>query len=241
MLTRKLLLSALTLAAVVLTTSAARADVIIDNFFTPDPAATYSLSAAVPDTFNRTDGLAGGITRDLTVTQTQNLLGLAGQTSGAIGTTGLGGVFALGTNPGATAFARLLYTNATPQDLSAGGTALVFTFLSTDLNIPFSVTVSDGTNSSTQIGTVSSTTSFSFDLSGFAGVNLANVTSIEFLLNQNAMTAASTQSADFTITDIRVTTPSGVVPAPPAALLALAALPVLGAWRMAKARKTVAA
>lgn len=237
MLNRSMLLSAVAFAAVVLSGTTARADIIIDNFVTPNPAATYFLGAAVPDTFNRTDGLPGGITRDITVTQTQNLLGLAGQTSGAVGTTGLGGVFAMGTNPGATAFARILYTNATPQDLSAGGTALVFTFLSTDLNIPFSVRISDGTNFSTQVGTVSSSTSFNFPLSGFSGVNLANVTSIEFFLNQDLISGASTQSADFTITDIRVTTPSGVVPAPPAALLALAVLPVLGAWRMVRNRK----
>src|ERR1041385_8372665 len=148
MLNRRLLLSAVALAAIVLSSSVARADVLIDDFGTPNPAVTYSLGAGVPDTFSRTDALSGGITRDITVTQTQNLLGLAGQTSGAVGTTGLGGVFALGTNPGATAFARLLYTNATAQDLSVGGTALVFTFLSTDLNIPFTVTISDGTNSS---------------------------------------------------------------------------------------------
>ncbi len=216
------------LAALVLGAAGqAKADIVIDDFTTPDPGVTYSLDAAVPSVYTQVDG-----NRTLTVTQTQNTFGLANQTSGVIGNTTLGGRFVLNTTTGTTAFASLAYTYA-GLDLSAGGTILNFQFTSTDLGVPFSVSVGDGTTTATQVGLVTSPTNLSFDLTGFAGVNLAGVTQIELVLNRDVTSGASTSSADFSIANVTITEPPPTtdVPAPPAALLALAALPVLGLRR----------
>lgn len=215
-------------ALVVGSVSQAKADIVIDDFTTPNPASTFSLSAAVPTTYSQTDG-----NRTLTVTQTQNDFGLAGQTTGILGQTALGGRFNLNTASGTTAYADLNYTYA-GLDLSAGGTILKFSFKSTDLNVPFSVVVGDGTTTATQVGLVTTPTDLSFDLMGFTGVNLSSIKSIELVLNRNVTTNASTASADFSIANVSITTPpppTTDVPAPPAALLALAALPVLGLRR----------
>lgn len=217
------------LAALALgTVGQAKADIVIDDFTTPDPGVAYSLGAAVPSVYTQVDG-----NRTLTVTQTQNSFALANQTSGVIGNTALGGRFVLNTTTGTTAYASLAYTYA-GLDLSAGGTILNFSFTSTDLGVPFSVIVGDGTTSATQVGLVTTPTNLSFDLTGFAGVNLAGVTQIELVLNQNVNTLVSTASADFSIANVTITEPpppTTDVPAPPAVLLALAALPVLGLRR----------
>ena len=63
-------------------------------------------------------------------------------------------------------------------------------------------------------------------------MNLNAVTSIELVLNRNVISGASTESADFSIANVTITTPPGTaVPAPAAVFLALAALPILGLRR----------
>lgn len=210
----------------------ARADIVIDNFAGPNPGVVFALDAPVGSTFNRTDG-----NRTLLVTQTQNSFGLPSSTNGIIGQTGVGGRFVLNTNTGTTAYASLSYSYASPLNLMAGGTILNFAFTSTDLNVPFSVTIGDGTSTSTQVGLVTSPTNLSFDLSSFGGVNLDSVSSIKFDLNLNTLTNASTTSADFSVANITITTPNvAAVPAPPAFALLLAAAPVV-ALRRWKAKK----
>ena len=128
------------------------------------------MGAAVGATYTQSNSLPGGITRQLVVTQTANINGFAGASSGFIGTVASGGRFALSTNAGATAWASLLYTYATAQNLSVGGTAVLFTIASADLNTPFSVTLSDGTVAKTQVGVVTSSSvgTFFLPVSGFA-------------------------------------------------------------------------
>ena len=242
MLKRVLLKSVVAVAAVLFTGTIAKADFVVDTFTTPNPASLYSLGAAVGSTYTQSDSLPGGITRQLVVTQTANINGFAGATSGFVGTAAVGGRFALSTNSGATAWASLLYTYGTAQNLSVGGTDLRFTFSSADLNTPFSVTLSDGTVAKTQVGVVTSSSvgTFFLPVSGFAGdgFNASHVVSIELQLNRNAVSGVSTPEADLTLSDVRVTTPPAV-PAPPAAILLLAAAPVIGLVRFAR-RKVIA-
>ena len=220
--------------AVVATTSAARADFVIDDFNTPTSPLQYSLAGAVGSTFTDSTTLSPGLVRDLTVTQETNPSGLGNKTNGTIG----GGAFDLATAANTTSFASLLYTYSTAQNLSAGGTAVQFTFGFADLNTPFSVRIKDSSGASAnRTGTVTNATAgtFTLDLNGF-GVDLASVSSIELLLNRNVNTGASTTSADLTLTDVRITTPPvtdlpPAVPAPPALALFAAALPALGLAR----------
>ena len=138
---------------------------------------------------------------------------------------------------------RLTYTYGSAQNLSAGGTSLQFSFLSSDLNVPFSVRITDSANNtSTQSGVASTGAgTYAFSTGSFAGVNLSAVTSVILSLNRNLTTGTGdVASADFALSDVRVLTPTPppppAVPAPPAAVLVLAAMPLLG---LARARRNL--
>ncbi len=219
---------------------AARADFVIDTFTTPSSAVNFSLAGPAGSTYTNTTTLEGGLTRLITVTQTANTFGSAGATSGLFGQTSVGGRFVQSTNAGATAFTSLLYTYATPQDLSASDTAVRFTFASADLNTPFSVRISDGTTTGTQVGVVTASTlgMFSLPINNF-GVDLNSIRSIELLLNRDANNGTSVAEADLTLSDVRITAPNAAptppsVPAPPALALFAAAVPALGLVRRAR-------
>ena len=229
----------------------ARADFAIDDFSAPNPATVNSLGAQVGAQFQATDTLGTGLTRNVTVTQTDNGLGVAGATQVVLGQLPTGGVFSLGTLSQATAFADLAYvpTNGTGLNLSAAGTAVQLHFAtdpktgltSADQDTPFTVRLVSGTfgtpsfASASQYGSVSSTSTanFSVPISGFGGVDLKNITGIEVLLNTSTPTTPQKSSADFTLTNLSVTTPpdTNSVPAPPAALLGLLAVPALALRR----------
>jgi hypothetical protein len=202
-----------------------RADILVDDFSSPNPAVSYSLAAPVGSNFVRVDG-----NRTVTVTQTQNSFAAAGFTTGLIGNSALGPRMNLNTGVNTTAFASLSYSFAGGLNLSTAGSLLDVTVNSTDLNVPFSVILTDGTNTSTQVGIITSPTS-QLSVAAFSGVNLNAITSIQLVLNQNVLTSASTESADFSISRVNIVQPASSVPAPPAVLLALAALPVLGLRR----------
>jgi hypothetical protein len=182
------------------------------------------------------------VSRTLTVTQTANGLGSSGATQYLVGTTPVGGRLALATAPLATANIQALYSYGTAQNLAAGGTSLQFTFASADFGVPYSVQLSDGTNTATQSGTTATGPGvYSFSTGSFGGVDLTAVTSILLSLNRNLQVgpASDVVSADFSLSDVRVLTPvvpPPAVPAPPAAVLVLAALPVLG---LARARRNL--
>jgi len=164
--------------------------------------------------------------------------------NGEIGMTGAFSRYNLSTATGATAFTSLEYTYTTPQNFSAGGTTLRFTFLGADLNVPFTAIIGDGTTSASVVGVATAGPGvYTLPMSNFSGVNLLNVTSVTLVLNQDTTTedsvSTAVKSADITLTDVRVTTPDQpAVPAPPAALLLLAAAPILGIARTLRRRKT---
>ncbi len=242
MLNRVLLRAAAVAVALVLGGSA-KADFVVDDFTTPNPSTgLVPLPAASPTSVVRGPEPSGtGASRTLTITQTANGLGSAGATQYLVGNTGVGGRLALATAPLATANIQAQYTYAAAQNLSAGGTSLQFTFASADFGVPYSVRISDGTNTATQSGTTSTGAGvYSFSTGSFAGVNLNAVTGILLSLNRNLQTGSGdVVSADFSLSDVRVLTPNVVppaVPAPPAAVLVLAALPLLG---LARARRNL--
>ena len=222
---------------------AARADFVIDTFTLPTPRVTYALDAAATSSFSRSDTLNDGtsdITRTLLVSQTENRDGAAGAASGNIGksSSGPGGQFVLSTDAGTTANALLTYSYTAPRNLTGLGSDIRFTIVDTDLNTPFSVRVSDGTTSATVTRVVQATNpeTVVLPIGAFAGINLANITKIELLLNGDLATVnplAPTRSADLTISDVRITTvaPPPPVPAPAALALFVAAVPVLGVAR----------
>lgn len=230
MLKRVLLLAAVAVASV---SGSARADITVDNFTVPSPALPYALGGPVGSTAVIPNALPTGASRVITVTQTANASGAIGATKGVIGLSGtLGNVFTLNTEIGTTANASLLYTYATAQNLSAGGTILRLA-LNTDLGVPVSVRVGNGSTTITQVQTVGVGFSgiLSFDLTGFGSVS-TSVRSIEVLLNTNTTNGASSSSADLALTDIRITTPPPpAVPAPVGLVLLLAAAPALGLAR----------
>jgi len=147
----------------------------------------------------------------------------------------LGTVFELSTTAASTAFARIDYTNGSPVNWGATGenvTGITTAFTFADLSVPYSVVLTDSANNtSTFTGTITGAGSYTAAISSFTGTaDLSAITGVSVVLNQNVNTNASTTSADFVLDD--VTANASPVPAPPAALLALAALPVLGLRRV---------
>lgn len=244
---KRVLFRAAALVAAMALGGSARADFVIDDFTTPNPntglVAVSPLSAST-----RIDNLTsqGTPTRSLTVSETANGLGTAGATSYLVGNTPAGGRLALATAPLTTANIQAQYTYASGQNLAAGGTSIQFTFASADFGVPYSIQLTDSNNiTATQSGTTTtgggvyafSTDSFLNTPTGPTGLNLNAITSIILSLNRNLQTGGGdVSSADFTLSDVRVLTPTAPppVPAPPAAVLVLAALPVLG---LARARR----
>ncbi len=234
---KRVLFRAAALVAVLALGGSAKADFVIDDFTVPNPNTGF---IAVPTlgTTGRVDVLAslGTPTRTLTVTETSNP-GNAGFSQYRVGNTVSGGRLTLGTVD-STANILANYSYSSAQNLSAGGTSIQFTFATADFGVPYSIQLGDGTNTATQSGTTSTGAGvYSFSTGSFAGVNLSAITSVVLSLNRNLQTGGGdVVSADFSLSDVRVLTPTAPppVPAPPAAVLVLAALPVLG---LARARR----
>ena len=246
---QRALTSVVAAAAVLLTATVAKADFVVDTFVNASPAnpQTYSLGSADGSTYTATDVLPSGATRTITVVQNGATL-FNGSTQGIYGTTIAGGLFQLNTGNVSTsaAYASLKYAYGSGQNLSGAGTDVIFTFLPLTTTAPFSVRLSDGTNVSTQVGVVNgslSATTFNLAVSGFTGVNLANIRSIELFLNRNAIAGTSVPDADITVTNVKIGTPRDtggpVVPAPPAVILLLAAAPALGLVRFARRKASL--
>lgn len=215
----------------------AKADFVLDDFSSPNPGTLYT----GPGTLGPT-ALGSGWSRTATVTLS------AGPSSGVTGVIGtdprtpsLGTVFELSTTAASTAYARLDYTVGSPVDWSVTGanvTGLTTAFTFADLSVPYSVVLTDSANNTlTYTGTITGAGTYSAPIGSFTGTgNLAAITGVSIYLNQNVVTGASTTSADFVIDDLTVNNTPSPVPAPPAALLALAALPVLGLRRAFRAK-----
>ena len=220
----------------------AKADFVLDTFNAPTPATTFSITSAGSNPYTSpTVAVAPGLNRTVVVTA---ISGLGGSSSAATGNMGAG-TFELSTTAAVTATAQVNYNYTTAQNftsLGVSGLTLKFTFA--DLNIPFSVVLTDsvgGTRTFTSTA-VTGPGSYPALLSSFTGSgNLSSISGIDVFLNRNIVSGLTSTSADFILDEITVQnspTPPAV-PAPAAALLALAALPVLGARKLF--RKTVAA
>jgi len=227
--------------AVFIASTAAKADFVIDTFTTPTPATVFTLGNTDGSVYSSgSSSLGGGLTRNITVTQVGNVSIAA---NGFFGTSAFDGpAFQLNTSNssiGSATFALLDYTYAAPVDLAVGGPVLFFSFDALATPTPFTVVVTDGMGgTSTQTGLVAvsaASTTFSFPLVDFTGVDLTSVSGLQIYVNRNTVTGTSSADTDITIRDIRVSqgdTP--VIPAPPAAVLLLAAAPALGLARLAR-------
>lgn len=239
-------------AAVTLFGVAARADIQIDSFTQPNPAAEYSLGTGAPAEFTRTEGIAptNGVatTRTLLVRQiANNGTGGSTPTEGRIGLTPGGPRFVMDVNTGATSFASLTYNYGSDLDISTG-TDLQFTITFLDQEAPFALRITDAAGDSFTVSELAPQTqtgsTFNIGLGAFTanGVDLSQVRSIQILLNNNGGEGGSIESVDVSLTDITVLAPlpPAPVPAPPAVVLLLAAVPALGAVRLIR-RKAAAA
>ncbi len=229
---KRVLFRTAAVVAVLALGGSAKADFVIDNFTTP-VASTGFVTVASLGTATRTDSLPnlGAPTRTLTITET------ARSTNAAESRYQVGdGTLTLST-VNSTANINAQYVYGAAQNLSAGGTSVQFTFLTADFGVPYSIRLGDGANTSTQSGTTTTGAGvYSFSTGSFAGINLSAITSIVLSLNRNLQTGGGdVVSADFSLSDVRVLTPTvnpPAVPAPPAAVLLLAALPALGLARV---------
>lgn len=240
---KRTLTSAVAIAAALLTGTVAKADFVIDTFTTPNPATVYTLGNTAGSTYSSGPSvLAPGVTRTITVNQVGNVTIAAG---GFFGTSAIdGAAFQLNTSNSvvlqSASYAKLNYAYSSAQALSAGGPVLRFSIDALSTPTPFSVVLSDGVTSATKTGLVAvsvSSTSFSIPLSTFIGTNLGAITSIDLFINRNVTTNFSAPDADITLRDVRVSQDipvDPVVPAPPAAILLLAAAPAFGLVRFGR-------
>ncbi|OWK41087.1 hypothetical protein [Fimbriiglobus ruber] len=183
---------------------------VLDNFTDPTPSTPLvGLAAPVNTQVVRTDTLASGADRTITVTQTAvDGSGTDGATQYLVGSNdgGVTGQLDLATAPATTANVDSNYQYSTPLNLSGTGGTFSLAFLYSDHGVPFAITLTDGHgNSATQTGVDNtSAATFTFNLSGFTGVDLTDVTGVDVLVNAGASTVTS---ADFILSSLSVTLP----------------------------------
>jgi hypothetical protein len=241
---RRLAMSVAALAAVALTTSAARADIEIDTFNQPDPVVQYAIGPD-PNPFVLVTNLGGGLTRSITLTVTSAVgtNSLVGQVGGA-GPIPTGNMFTASFDVASSGTVGIVYAYTSSQNFDPNGFPGSLTFRAAGDNgfgsdIPLTVTINTAAGDLTFNGFLPLTatvTDLDIPFSSFTGTG--------DLTQVNGVTINMTggQAADLLIDSIGVRTPDQpTVPAPPAALLALAALPALGAYRAYKRRKAAQA
>jgi hypothetical protein len=215
-------------AAAVALTGTAKADITLDDFAAPTPAINYAITASNSNPYTSPIATTlAGQTRVVSVNVTSGL--------GAFSATGQigGGVFELSTPAASTARASVGYSWGTGINLTAlNATGITLSFTFADLSVPYSVRITDGSaNSAFATGTITGAGSYTFSTSSFVGVDLSNVSTVELLLNSNLSNNSSTTSADFILDTVTLNTQApqpDPIPAPPAAFLALAAIPAFG-------------
>lgn len=220
----------------------AKADILIDDYSQPTPATGFAIGPDANPTIITTD-LGGGTTRTVTLTVTNPAVPGSNALTGSVGD----GLFSASFNVASSGTVSIAYSFAAAlnfiPNVAAGGSPGSLQFLGAGdsgfaADIPVSITVSTATGDLTGTTTLPLTSSFSpVDLS------LAGLTGTGDLSQVNSVTIDLTagQAADLIFSSLNVTTPDAPppsdVPAPPAVLLALAALPVLGLRRKLLAKK----
>jgi len=244
---RNLRRATLAAALMIAASATAKADIVIDDFSAPVPGINYLITFDDPNpsTFV-TNNIQPGINRSVTLTVTSpnpvvNSMG------GGIG--GIDGLFSMSLNNSSSGTAQLNYTFTTPMNfapnVAAGGALGSLQYLSTadagfgtDVPLNFVITTTTGTLTfNTTMNLTSTLTPTNVSLASFSGSgDLTQVTGM-------SITITAGQAADVALDAVNITTPpppDGALPAPPAALLALLALPALG-FRKRLAKKELAA
>lgn len=238
--------AALALAAVVLgAVGQAKADILIDDYSQPSPSSGYAITPDANPTIITTD-LGGGTTRSITLTVTNPAVPGTNALTGSVGD----GLFSASFNVFSSGTVSIAYTFATALDfipnVPAGGSPGSLQFLGAGdsgfaVDIPVTITIATATGNLTGTTTLPLSSTFSpvdLPLDGLTGAgDLAQVNGV-------TLDFTAGQAADLIFDSLNVTTPDAPppadVPAPPAALLALAALPVLGLRRKWLAKKAAA-
>ena len=185
-----------------------------DDFTMPSPGLRMDIVSGTP--FMNSTTIAPGLTR------TAEAFALSGGATAELGDFGTSSVFALSINRSSTGFGMLSYTYDTPEDLSAAGTDFILDYEFADINVPFSVTLTDDDgDSSTQSSTVvSGGATYTFSMMSFTGIDLDSISNINVSINEGA---GSVPAADFSLDRVRIATPTPNNPVPaPASLILLA-------------------
>lgn len=223
-------------------TSSVRAEVILDNFQSPNPAASVSFSSAGGSNGNGTgtyavgvsslasgSGLLSGATR----TTSADVSALSGHGSGVyVGNDALspGNGLELTTSTGTNASATVTYSNFGSLNL-ASDTDLNFLFPNgvtpggSATSMPVSVTLNGVTYESSILGASGSTNLIvGLNSTNFSGVNFSNITSLSVTFNDG------NAGANFNLSNIGAD-PAVVTAVPePASLFIWGTASLLGVW-----------
>jgi hypothetical protein len=212
--------------------TAARADIIIDDFSAPTPGINYLIGSPNPQTFV-TNNISPGINRSVTLTVTSPTPALPNSMVGNIGDTGAGGFFTMSLSTFSSGNAVLNYNFTSTQNFTQAGLLGNLRYLSSadagnvSPNVPLNFVINTASGNLTFNTTMNLTPTFTptdVSLSNFTGTgDLTQVTGM-------SVTIVGGQAADVALDalSIHFSEQPPTLPAPPAALLALLALPALG-------------
>ncbi|MCZ2340380.1 MAG: hypothetical protein LC104_01125 [Bacteroidales bacterium] len=238
--TRRLFTCLAAAVAAIGLTQTARADFVIDNFAAPSQAYNYAIAKIDANPYVRTDTLANGLTRDLNVNVLSPSPSNNFSASGWIGdvqpgqNTPSGSIFSMDSDNSSTVMSSLNYSGFSGllSNFSMAS-AINLAFLNLDsgnnaITTPVTINLITGAGTLSYTGyAADSNTPFTFsaNIGDFIGSgDLSNVTGLDVIVNGST---GSRQAADFVMDDISVST----VPAPPAVVLGLMAMPVVGLYR----------
>jgi len=210
--------------------ASARADFILDDFSNPSTGAQFVIANSNSNPFPVTTNLAGGTVRSAVFTVTSPTPAGPFSLLGVIG----GGTVDMFFDSTSSGNAVISYTFGTPLDFStlsgSTGSVRLTTQSAASLgnpNVGFTLSLLSGVNALSTTGSFLNSAGFidqDVTFSSLAGTgNLSQVTGLTLTINA--------QTADDFRLDKIALSETTVVPAPPAALLALAALPVFGLRR----------
>jgi hypothetical protein len=226
----------------------ASADILVDNFATPNPQTLYNVLN--PNTSPVQIGptlIAAGLNRTMVATLTAPPTPTSGVTymNGGIGAGSFSFSLASGLPP-ANGNAVLTYAYTSAQNFSAATNLDIFVNSSDGgqgNGLPIHVAIGTSGGTRTFDGTLNGSVNnvlFSAPLASFGGSgSFSSTNSISITFNDGA--SGGSPDEDFTISNVSLRVPTSSVPAPPALFLVGAAVPVLAIRRWNAKRKAVAA